>query len=211
MRGQPITVSRLRDSFVVQSQGKAQEAEALMRDCGAPSKMPPQARDATREIVEDLTLRGDLRWVVLASRKTPEEALALLEDHRDKFDRVQVLKFTNGQFAVVAGPVHVRMDPRAYLRRLIEGKGAPHDTFLSDGRKIAARLERVGSAECVVSGLGDDTLNVRASPNGNILGELEMGEKVHISDRRDDNARQPWLLVKARISGWVYARYVRCN
>ncbi|MGJ3263011.1 MAG: hypothetical protein ACFE0R_07230 [Salinarimonas sp.] len=79
---------------------------------------------------------GGERWIVLASRQDPAEAIALARAYRERFDATHVLTSSNGWHAVVAGPVSVA-DAGALEARLRAEPGLPDDLFLSDGTRFA--------------------------------------------------------------------------
>ncbi|WP_372422256.1 hypothetical protein [Salinarimonas chemoclinalis] len=90
------------------------------------------------------------RWIVLASRQDPAEAIDLARGWRERFDATHVLTSANGWHAVVAGPV-TPGDPGALQARLRAEPGLPDDLFVSDGARFsdpfwtsdAPRLERL--------------------------------------------------------------------
>jgi len=58
-------------------------------------------------------------------------------------------------------------------------------------------------------------LNVRIAPHGRIIGTLDNGQSVYITDRATDKQLRPWVYVSdpetnKRI-GWVYGRYIVCK
>ncbi|WP_156917513.1 hypothetical protein [Salinarimonas rosea] len=95
-------------------------------------------------------LSGDERWIVLASRQDPAEAIALARAYRERFEATHVVTSSNGWNAVVAGPVPAS-DPGALQARLRAEPGLPDDLFVSDGTRFAEpywtadapRLERL--------------------------------------------------------------------
>jgi uncharacterized protein YraI len=75
---------------------------------------------------------------------------------------------------------------------------------------IAALVTLTGIAHaesCTVVDPSATPLNVRASPNGKILGALNNGTSVTVTDRRGDWVRVAPLDGK---SGWVWREYLRC-
>jgi hypothetical protein len=68
---------------------------------------------------------------------------------------------------------------------------------------------------CYVTDPTGTPLNVRASPNGAIIGTLKNGKFVLIVERANAANGKPWALVvdfetKQRI-GWVFYRYLSCS
>lgn len=80
---------------------------------------------------EPLTLSGNQRWIVLASRQAQEEAIGVALAHRFSFRNLRVVESANGWFAVVAGPEAVS-DIRARKETLVQ-RGAPRDMIFSRG------------------------------------------------------------------------------
>ena len=78
------------------------------------------------------------------------------------------------------------------------------------------------STTCVASAQGrcrvmDPTgtpLNVRATPNGQIIGSLPNGLLVSIIDVTRDNRGRPWALIAGfetgRRFGWVFREFIAC-
>ncbi|MGP9820212.1 hypothetical protein ACTZWW_09360 [Salinarimonas sp. NSM] len=95
-------------------------------------------------------LPDDMRWIVLASRQDPAEAITLARGWRERFDATHVLTSSNGWNAVVAGPVPVS-DPGALQAQLRAERGLPADLYVSQGARFsdpfwtsdAPRLERL--------------------------------------------------------------------
>jgi hypothetical protein len=212
LKEQPLTISRLQDSYTVASQGRARDVGMVVRECGVspPSVVPPSIaipKGAFREVQADLSLEGDRRWIVLASRDTPEEAFALVQTHVQNFPKAQVVRASNNRYAVVAGPERVG-DGAAFKKKLVE-KGAPSDTFLSQGQRFVAKVVPQSAPGCRTTG----ALNLRDKPRGAVLVELEQGQRLVVEDRRKDDGGNEWLRIKAepRLSGWVFGSYVSCD
>jgi len=57
-------------------------------------------------------------------------------------------------------------------------------------------------------------LNVRATPNGQIIGNLPNGLLVSIIDVATDNRGRPWALIarydSGRRIGWVFREFIAC-
>ncbi|MFI5014088.1 MAG: SH3 domain-containing protein [Hyphomicrobiales bacterium] len=57
-------------------------------------------------------------------------------------------------------------------------------------------------------------LNVRAAPNGAIIGTLTNGMLVSVLDRSVDASGRPWVYVASRDSGaplgWVFREFIAC-
>ena len=68
---------------------------------------------------------------------------------------------------------------------------------------------------CRVADPTDTPLNVRASPDGHIVGKLKNGDIVSILDRSSDASGKAWVYVgddkDRKPIGWVYRDYVACE
>ena len=67
---------------------------------------------------------------------------------------------------------------------------------------------------CVVADPTGTPLNVRARPNGAIVGALYNGTPVRITDTVVDRRGQPWAYVVPLgpgRRGWVYRTFLRCG
>jgi hypothetical protein len=83
---------------------------------------------------EDLILRGDQFWIVLASRQDSDRAIAIARSNRIAGARTLVARSRNGWFAALSGPHTVRTGAgRQFLNALVRDQGIPKDAFLSAG------------------------------------------------------------------------------
>lgn len=80
----------------------------------------------------DLTLGGNARWIVLASRPDIDEAIGVARYHRWQHPNVRVMRSANGWFAVVFGPEQVA-NPRAVRERILRAGDTPKDFIFSRG------------------------------------------------------------------------------
>jgi hypothetical protein len=68
---------------------------------------------------------------------------------------------------------------------------------------------------CRVADPSGTPLNVRASPNGHIVGKLKNGDVVSILDRASDGNGKTWVYIgddqDKRPIGWVYRNFVECD
>ncbi len=67
---------------------------------------------------------------------------------------------------------------------------------------------------CTVTDPTGTPLNVRASPNGPILGALHNGTTVQILQTTVDASGRPWAFVapqEAGKNGWVFGAYLTCG
>jgi hypothetical protein len=70
------------------------------------------------------------------------------------------------------------------------------------------------AAECVVNDPTGTPLNVRARPNGPIVGALYNGVTIYVRDMRMDSAGRRWAFIvplKAGKAGWVFREYINCR
>ncbi len=139
---QPVRIWRQTREITVPGQDSGGAIRALVRSCrtAAPDN-PGTARPGQgyRVVPENLTLSGDRRWIVLASREQPDEAFEVAEEYRSKFSRIQVVRSSNGRYAVVAGPERIA-SPSEYKQQLMNSGRAPSDTFFSRGDKLIGRV-----------------------------------------------------------------------
>ena len=74
---------------------------------------------------------------------------------------------------------------------------------------IAAAQER-----CRVMDPTGTPLNVRASPNGGVIGSLRNGVLVSIREITTDGRGRPWALIaqfeSGRRIGWVFREFIAC-
>jgi hypothetical protein len=116
---------------------------------------------------DDLILRGDQSWVVLASREDPDRAIAIARNNRNVGARTLVARSQNGWFAALSGPHTVRKGAgRQFLNALARDQGIPTDAFLSRG-----------------SGLSDV---VWTPPATNVIDTLEYDGEHNVSKRWRD-------------------------
>jgi hypothetical protein len=83
---------------------------------------------------DDLILKGDQFWLVLASREDPDRAIAIARNNRNAGARTLVARSRNGWFAALSGPHTVRTGAGGqFLDALVRDQGIPKDAFLSGG------------------------------------------------------------------------------
>lgn len=67
---------------------------------------------------------------------------------------------------------------------------------------------------CVVNDPTGTPLNVRATPNGNVIGTLGNGRRVNLVDVDLDSRGREWALVRQPVTdaaiGWVFRAFVAC-
>jgi hypothetical protein len=75
-------------------------------------------------------------------------------------------------------------------------------------------LSQLAFAGCVVADPTSTDLNVRAAPNGRIVGALRNGQSVRVMDHAVDGAGRDWVYVanaaRAPI-GWVFRDFIVCK
>jgi hypothetical protein len=71
------------------------------------------------------------------------------------------------------------------------------------------------SGSCRVADPTGTPLNIRLSPSGKIVGQIENGMGVTITDRATDDKGARWVHVVQHESGaeigWVFERYLNCR
>jgi hypothetical protein len=93
---------------------------------------------ATWAHARELTLQGAERWIVIASRKTADEAIGVARVYTS-FKGLRVVQSSNGWFGVVAGPLRVT-NAGAQKDVLIKQQGAPGDMIFSRGENYVAQV-----------------------------------------------------------------------
>jgi hypothetical protein len=86
---------------------------------------------------------------------------------------------------------------------------------LSAGLICAGSIESFAQSPCEVMDPTGTPLNVRASPNGHIVGTLQNGVQVSVLDRAVDRKKQQWVYVGLSEDqspiGWVYREFIACK
>lgn len=78
-------------------------------------------------------------------------------------------------------------------------------------------LSQVDGKSCVVADPVDPTLNVRATPNGELINRLRNGRRIKITEIRNDAQGRPWGYAvgnyqgQFRKWGWVFLQNVDCS
>lgn len=83
-------------------------------------------------VAENLALPENLKWVILASRETLEEAVSFAIMYENDTDGVRVVRAKNGRYAVVIGPVKDVDIQKVHAR-----KDLPGDAYLAGGKTLA--------------------------------------------------------------------------
>lgn len=77
-----------------------------------------------------------------------------------------------------------------------------------------AAVPAQGQTRCAVTDPTGTLLNIRATPNGEIVGRVDNGVRVAIVDNGMDGRGRPWVLVRLagtdRAVGWVFREFVSC-
>jgi hypothetical protein len=67
---------------------------------------------------------------------------------------------------------------------------------------------------CAVTDPTGTPLNIRETPNGDIIGRVTNGVGVRVVNSTFDERGRPWLLIRPRgtsqVVGWVYREFVSC-
>jgi len=77
---------------------------------------------------------------------------------------------------------------------------------------LPAKAERV----CQVTDPTGTPLNVRDTPNGQVINALKNGREVYVHETAYDNQGRPWVKVggyyqgEYRMWGWVFREFISC-
>lgn len=67
---------------------------------------------------------------------------------------------------------------------------------------------------CAVTDPTGTPLNIRETPNGEIIGRVSNGAGVRVVNSSFDERGRPWVLIRPRgssqVVGWVYREFVSC-
>ncbi|AWY19471.1 SH3 domain-containing protein [Moraxella bovis] len=67
---------------------------------------------------------------------------------------------------------------------------------------------------CKVTDPTGTPLNVRATPNGKIIGKIKNNTTVYVSEYAYDDKGRPWIMVfnakTSKYIGWVYREFISC-
>ncbi|MEN5082725.1 SH3 domain-containing protein [Bosea sp. TWI1241] len=67
---------------------------------------------------------------------------------------------------------------------------------------------------CAVTDPTGTPLNIRETPNGDIIGRVRNGAGVRVVNSGHDERGRPWVLISPRgsahIVGWVYREFISC-
>ncbi len=80
---------------------------------------------------------------------------------------------------------------------------------------LSANLASAASGDrCKVTDPTGTPLNLRAAPNGKIIGTLANGVLVSVTEYKDDANGKPWVEVAdyktKKVLGWVFREFVSC-
>ena len=79
---------------------------------------------------------------------------------------------------------------------------------------FAAMATAASAQTCIVNDPTGTPLNVRARPNGAILGALHNGAAVQVLQVIHDNGGRAWAHIAplgAGVRGWVFGSYLTCG
>jgi len=69
-------------------------------------------------------------------------------------------------------------------------------------------------SRCAVTDPTGTPLNIRETPNGEIIGRVSNGAGVRVVNSSFDERGRPWVLIRPRgssqVVGWVYREFVSC-
>ena len=110
---------------------------------------------------------------------------------------------------------------RAAIKSYQAQSGGPQSEFLTaDQRNQLLRAAQapgpsVAQTQCLVSDPTGTLLNIRATPNGDIVGAVNNGVSVRLVQTNQDTRGRFWSLI-SRVAdnqtlGWVYREYVACS
>jgi peptidoglycan hydrolase-like protein with peptidoglycan-binding domain len=106
---------------------------------------------------------------------------------------------------------------RNAIKAFQEQSGFPNSDFLTT-HQLQQLLPPGASAtrnRCQVTDPTGTPLNIRAAPNGAILGNVSNGVPVHILQTTQDNAGRSWVLIERlpdnQSLGWVFRNYITCG
>ena len=110
---------------------------------------------------------------------------------------------------------------RAAIKRYQAQSGAPQSEFLTAEQRqhllgvAQASGPSPAQAQCQVADPTGTALNIRATPNGDIVGAVNNGVSVRLVQTNQDTRGRLWSLI-SRVAdnqnlGWVYREYVACS
>lgn len=87
-------------------------------------------------------------------------------------------------------------------------------TWVLAGVAVLMAGPALAQARCKVMDPTGTPLNIRAAPNGEIIGQATNGAMVSIIGNARDNRGRPWVYVAHRASGeplgWVFREFIAC-
>jgi hypothetical protein len=72
---------------------------------------------------------------------------------------------------------------------------------------VLAASSAAAQSACIVTDPTGTPLNIRSSPNGEIVGTLRNGTSVSIQNIAYDSQGRPWAYIGV---GWVFREFVSC-
>lgn len=78
-----------------------------------------------------------------------------------------------------------------------------------------AAVPALAQSRCAVTDPTGTPLNIRETPNGEIIGRVTNGVGVRVVNTSFDERGRPWVLIRPRgtpsqVVGWVYREFVSC-
>jgi hypothetical protein len=153
----------------------------------------PAIPSAAQAVVPDVCSNAESHW-----RST--EVIGTTEAYLDHLARFPTCTF--------AGLAKVRIDGLKIKLAAITPPVSP----VVQQRQVQAPMPKTFS--CTVADPTGTPLNVRASPQGNILSSLPNGVRVHTLEARNDYKGSSWSLISDRNGnnlGWVITRFLNCS
>ena len=73
----------------------------------------------------------------------------------------------------------------------------------------------IAQSRCAVTDPTGTPLNMRETPNGEIIGRVTNGVGVRVVNTSFDERGRPWVLIRPRgtpsqVVGWVYREFISC-
>lgn len=72
----------------------------------------------------------------------------------------------------------------------------------------------LAQSRCAVTDPTGTPLNIRETPNGEIIGRVSNGAGIRVMNTSFDERGRPWALISPRgrnhVVGWVYREFVSC-
>jgi hypothetical protein len=181
--------------FVLRLLGGVTAALAVITVMSSAACAGPDIPRSVPTVAMDYALPGDLRWIVLASRRDGEAAIGIARQYQPQLPKVQVVQARNGRYAIIVGPEQVQSEEQ-FKRQFKEGRyGLPDDFYLSRGNEFVARAWQNANAVVARATLSRSGVTVSA-------GDLVAGLTVAPSGNKD-NKDEHLVTMEGRENGNV--------